>query len=331
MTNETPPDLYRTTTTRACDHGEEDRPELDTLYTSPGEEPTPVSTETPRRFHRLSGTRRQWWRPLLMLGLAAGAWVGLSTVALVVLTVIGSINPTVGRHMDRFASGTGSMGEPFSAVLMLGMLALAVPACRWAVARSGRRGGLDSVTGQIRWRLLLEALVPSLVMVGFYVGVGVAVNSPDGDGSSARWWAILVVLAVIPLQAAGEEYVFRGLLPQVLGHWLKHPLWGVVISVPLFTIGHEYDAPGLLGIACFAGATAWMVWRTGGLEVAIAWHAVNNMVVFALGLLGLTDPDQTVIPWSLAVLDIISMAVMIVFVELAWRHRWGRRFTAVHG
>ncbi|GAA1703291.1 CPBP family intramembrane glutamic endopeptidase [Propioniferax innocua] len=330
MTNETPTDPRRTAMAFERDNDEGGSSKLDTLYASSAE-PKPGSDEAPMRFHRLSGVRRQWWRPLLMLGLAAGAWIGLLTVALVTLTVIGSISSTVGRHMDRFASDTVSMGDPFSAVLMLGMLALAVPACRWAVARAGRRGGLDSVVGKIRWRLLVEALVPSFVAVGFYIGVGAFMDSPAGDGNSARWWAILVVLAVIPLQAAGEEYVFRGLLPQALGHWLKHPLWGVVISVPLFTIGHEYDGPGLLSIACFAGAAAWMVWRTGGLEVAIAWHAVNNMVVSALGLLGIADPDQTVIPWSAALLDILSMVFMVVIVETMWRHRWSRRFTAVRG
>ena len=101
----------------------------------------------------------------------------------------------------------------------------------------------------------------------------------------------LVVIAIVltPLQATAEEYVFRGYLMQTIGGWLKHPLWAILLPVPLFAIGHNYDIWGLLDVSVFAIAAGWLTWRTGGLEAAIVAHVINNTVLFILGAVGLSD------------------------------------------
>ncbi len=104
---------------------------------------------------------------------------------------------------------------------------------------------------------------------------------------------LLVILLVVPLQAAAEEYVFRGYLQQAIGRWLRHPLFAILLPVPLFVLGHLYDPLGQASVAVFAVAAGWLTWRTGGLEAAIAVHVVNNLLAFTLALAGLSDVNAS--------------------------------------
>jgi membrane protease YdiL (CAAX protease family) len=76
---------------------------------------------------------------------------------------------------------------------------------------------------------------------------------------------------------------------QTIGGWLRHPLFAILLPVPLFVLGHLYDVWGLLDVAVFGVFAAWLTVRTGGLEAAIVVHVVNNASLFALGAFGLID------------------------------------------
>ena len=86
-----------------------------------------------------------------------------------------------------------------------------------------------------------------------------------------------------PLQAAGEEYFFRGWIMQNVGAWFARPIVGLVasliVSAVAFSTAHLSPDPWVLGtIACLAVASGLAAWRTGGLEAGIAMHAVNNVL-----------------------------------------------------
>ena len=88
-----------------------------------------------------------------------------------------------------------------------------------------------------------------------------------------------------PLQAAGEEYFFRGWIMQNVGAWFARPIVGLVasliVSAVAFSTAHLSPDPWVLGtIACLAVASGLAAWRTGGLEAGIAMHAVNNVLTF---------------------------------------------------
>jgi hypothetical protein len=88
-----------------------------------------------------------------------------------------------------------------------------------------------------------------------------------------------------PLQAAGEEYFFRGWIMQNVGAWFARPMVGLVasliVSAVAFSAAHLSPDPWVLGtIACLAVASGIAAWRTGGLEAGIAMHAVNNILTF---------------------------------------------------
>lgn len=111
---------------------------------------------------------------------------------------------------------------------------------------------------------------------------------------------------MVPLQCAAEEVVFRGYLAQTIGRWLKHPAWAILLPVPLFVLGHAYDIWGQLSVGIMAVAMGIITWRTGGLEAAIALHAVNNMTVSLMAMVGLTDMNDT----SGAPTDLIAVTLI---------------------
>lgn len=78
---------------------------------------------------------------------------------------------------------------------------------------------------------------------------------------------------------------------------------------------HDDDnTPGQVNIAVFALALGILVWRTGGLEAAIALHVVNNVVILIGDTIGLTEPTTHAVSaaafWS-------SNVIVITFTVLA--------------
>ena len=120
-----------------------------------------------------------------------------------------------------------------------------------------------------------------------------------------------------PLQCAGEEYLFRGMPQQALGTWLKSPLWGIILPVPLFMLGHGYDWVGQIDIACFALCMGALVWRSGGLELAILVHAANNTMSFLLAPLTPNSLEQGAVnPAALL------FSLPLIFGITAWLWWW---------
>lgn len=158
-----------------------------------------------------------------------------------------------------------------------------------------RSGLLHSVTGRFRWRWFLRVtiwLAPFCILYG--VAGSFIFPQQGGPGPAPQWLALLIiVLLTTPLQAAGEEYLFRGFLGRVVGSWFGSAkvavVVGTVVSSVLFMIAHGAADPWLIGYyLVFGAALAVTTWQTGGLEASIAIHALNNVVMFVAGIL-LTD------------------------------------------
>ncbi|CAO0837216.1 CPBP family intramembrane metalloprotease OS=Streptomyces microflavus OX=1919 GN=G3I39_06970 PE=4 SV=1 [Streptomyces microflavus] len=109
---------------------------------------------------------------------------------------------------------------------------------------------------------------------------------PAGDGWPG-WTSFLVSLAVlgalVPFQAAAEEYVFRGWLVQVIGRAVRSPWPAVVLASLLFALAHGFgELSGFVLLLYSALWWGWLVIRTGGLEAVITLHAANNLLAFGL-------------------------------------------------
>ncbi|WP_336660247.1 CPBP family intramembrane glutamic endopeptidase [Leucobacter sp. USHLN153] len=258
-----------------------------------------VETE-PLEYHRLlRGTASyRWWKPLLLL-LVAGVYFGIFTVIVSVAFIpLLMANPD---YLGSIASGTGEVLDtqvPVSVLLSLVSIIIMIPAVILAMLTLGMRpiGRVWSVAGRLRWGLLGRLLGVALIAVVVMNVTGIALELAMDPGSAtetapalpddfdwvAAWTSLALVVLLVPAQATAEEVVFRGLFMQVLGSWLKNPWFAILIPSVGFALSHIYDAWGLLAVGLLGVVSAWLTWRTGGLEAAIAIHIVNNIIAFGL-------------------------------------------------
>lgn len=202
-------------------------------------------------------------------------------------------------------------------LILLSPLMALIPTCRLAV-RWGlgiHAGWLDSVWGRFRWRwcaqawlMCLIALLPFLAIDMLWLDAKPLQPEPDWP------WLLLLVLLLVPLQAAGEEYLFRGFLSQWLGQWFGSKQWAfwlpMLMSSLLFAWVHGAQDAALFSTRLGLGMLFfWLTWRSGGLEAAIALHAASNFLAFAQTLATgttLSSLFSTEASWTLAIGQLIA-------------------------
>ena len=140
---------------------------------------------------------------------------------------------------------------------------------------------LASVQPGMRWRYLLLCLPIAAVVLNVVLWIGQG-SVPEFSAPSGWWWWVLVIVVFSPLQAAGEEFFFRGYLLQGIGSLSRHRWVGFVASALVFALFHGVQNVWLfVDRFAFGLLAALLVVLTGGLEAAIAAHVANN--VFAFG------------------------------------------------
>ncbi|MEV8254120.1 type II CAAX endopeptidase family protein [Rhodoglobus sp. NPDC076762] len=290
----------------------------------------PFALDEPRSypFHRLgrASANHRWWRPLVVAVVAIGFYLGFLLSLFLPLVIVALVFPAVGAWLDESNDALDAidLSDPVTFGVVMLSIILMLPAIILANLLLGARpaGLLTSVAGRLRWRWfarcsgLAAAVCSGGMLVSF--GVGMLTGQPVmvADVNPNLALMLVLVLLLVPFQAAAEEYIFRGYLMQTIGTWLRHPAFAILLPVPLFIVGHDYELLGMIDVGIFAIAAGWLTWRTGGLEAAVALHIVNNVLIFALGAWGLLDvnaSDSTV--GGL----VVSLAITIVFVFVVVR------------
>lgn len=254
-------------------------------------------------YHRLAREHpdHAWWKLPVAGVTGVVVYFGVLMVLFVAAMAIAAI---AGR--DAFEgfmrwteeADTVSASDPALLAFELIGLAVLIPCVLLPVLMTGPRpaGYISSVAGRLRWRWLAWSALAAAVVYGVSIG-GLVLLSDDSVAPSIdgpRTIVLLVVvLLLVPLQAAGEEYVFRGYLMQLVGSWTRFAIVPIVVSTPLFALGHSYGLWGLVDVGVFGLTAAVLVIRTGGLEAAIAAHAANNIALFALEAVGSISTDDT--------------------------------------
>ena len=285
-----------------------------------------------------------WWRPVV--GVVAG--VLLMLVAQVVLLV--------GFVVVFLAMGTDDLGDRVEALsdtshvtpsLLANLnlsLAAAIPvALLLTFALHGLRPGwICSVAGRMRWKWLLLTFVLAAVALLATVVVGsfvpAAGDPADSSGGLNHWTDtirdfVIVIVLLTPLQAAGEEFAFRGYLTQAFGG-LFAPLgpWAargaaVLLPATLFALAHgAQDAPVFVDRLAFGVVSGILVIATGGLEAGIAMHVLNNFLAYGFAL-AFSDMTSALNPsgsswWTLPT----TLTQSLVYLALAI---WAARRTGV--
>ncbi|MGW0861118.1 CPBP family intramembrane glutamic endopeptidase [Streptomyces sp. NPDC002611] len=296
--------------------------------------PVPPPGPTGFPYHRMDRRtgRHRWWRPLVGTLLFCFAYLVVVLLLIAGTYVFGAMADT-----PELPDGGPDFGLVGNTALELTSIAIALPLVLLAVLWPGRRpaGTVSSVAGRVRWRwlgwCLLAAVLPVVVLTG------TAFFLPEGETGSAEsavwvgWGSFLTSLAVlavfVPLQAAAEEYVFRGWLTQAVGSLVRSPWIVVLPQAVLFAAAHGWGTRwGFIGLMVFGVVAGWLTIRTGGLEAAIALHVLNNLVAFGT-LAAIVDglaSDETAAdsPWPVALVDVATTLMYVALVLwLARRHQ----------
>jgi membrane protease YdiL (CAAX protease family) len=248
-------------------------------------------------YHQIQrGGRPGGWRPVL-------GTVGLVALMLVVVPILWQLPFALGyavagkpvvHSVQRLLDLTDP--TPMGLAYLNLVLASAIPVA-WLLTRTLhglRPRWLASVTPRIRWRWFFVCLGLSVValfatlFVGALVPQGAEGTEMSGHlndfTSTTRDFALVLVL-LTPLQAAGEEYAFRGYLTQAFGGLFRHPAPAVVGPALLFALAHgAQSAPVFVDRFAFGLVAGVLVILTGGLEAGIAMHVLNNWLAFGLAL-----------------------------------------------
>ena len=208
------------------------------------------------------------------------------------------------------------------------VLASAIPVT-WLIVRvvhGLRPRWLASVLPRIRWGWLLTCLGLSVgaliatVVVSAVVpagGDGAELSGHLNDFTTTTRDFLLVLVLLTPLQAAGEEYAFRGYLTQAFGGIFGRPWAAVVGPALLFALAHGgQSAPVFFDRFAFGAVAGLLVILTGGLEAGIAMHVLNNWLAFGLAL-AYGDMASTLNPtggswWSI----LVTLTQSLVFLAL---------------
>ncbi|MFI7640336.1 lysostaphin resistance A-like protein [Nonomuraea sp. NPDC049400] len=247
---------------------------------------------TPRgaRYDHLARTAAaKPWRAIVGTLIIAAGFVLLSAVmvwvGLVAATILGIPAPLdVG---DRLFS------DPvlWLVVLLLSLApVLLVVQGTAALVQRRRPGTLSSVAGRLRLPWLLSCLGVAVLAIVLGQGTQALVLTLSGEDADLFGWAgwsgflpaLIVIVLLVPFQAAAEEYVFRGWLVQAIGAHVRNPAWSIVLGSALFMSLHGYSWAGLIDVFGFGVVMGWLTVRTGGLEAGVALHVLNNLAAFGL-------------------------------------------------
>lgn len=255
---------------------------------------------------------------------------------------------------EKLSSGALDPTDPLILSLTLVSLVVLLPAIMLStkIAGLGPYGLLSSVRTRVRWGWLGWCLLPLLVLaVVMFLFQGAGYIATDGGlhwntaelGQSTvtlrtLTLTILLVVLLVPFQAAAEEYVFRGFLMQTIGSWIPLRAVGAVVAVAvstvLFAVLHVpngYNIWGILDVGSFGLVAAVIVLRTGGLEATVLQHALNNIMIFVLQAPGWSQVDLTGEgsqgSWQGFVVTLGTSLLYWALVELtAWWRKLDRRF-----
>jgi uncharacterized protein len=290
-------------------------------------------------YHHLAvHPRQRWWIPVLAT-LALIAIASILQVILFAIVTVGAMIADPPADHDQVPM----LPDDLETALGLASIAIVLPlvllAARFIQSRPA--GTVSSVLGRLRWGWLGLCLglaaVSTLLMIAGSTALMMLTDAPDASLAEGAWvgvgtfaMGLAWLLILVPLQAAAEEYVFRGWLLQAIGAFMRSPWPAIVVQAVLFAALHGWGTPwGFIDLIIFGTVLGWLTVRTGGLEAAIALHVSTNLI--SIGLMaagGALSLDETAadMPWQGLVVDVATvLGYAAVVMWLARRRRLAER------
>lgn len=246
--------------------------------TKPKPEPLPIEPREYQEFYRAPAFR--WWKPLAAISLFAAVWLLVSMPPVSIAMMWESARTGRPMTVDLLETPLGFAANNLTLVLAIPVALLT----HWLIYRQRPRW-LSSITGGFRWGLFGRFMAITAVIM--LIGYGVQTFLSGGLGTLA-WgkdslFLLLTIVITTPFQAAGEEYMMRGLVFRSVASWFNRRwlglIIGIIVNAVIFMLLHGAGDPWLISYYLLVAVLfSILAWRTGGLEAAIAMHVVNNVL-----------------------------------------------------
>lgn len=214
-------------------------------------------------------------------------------IILMVFNYLATLNSPVSVE-DMMAKMIEQWGSNVVLIFLLAPLALGlVVVLGWTkLVHPQSIRSLTTSRPKVDWsRIFFSFGIWTLVTVGL-TGIDIY-TSPEDYVLNFRWdafWKLaLIAILLIPLQTSFEEYLFRGHMMQGLGIIFRNRWIPLVVTSVIFGLMHlgnpevEKLGPGIMvfyiGTGFFLGIVTLM---DEGLELALGFHAANNLVTALL-------------------------------------------------
>ena len=288
----------------------------------------PAADRTSTYDHALNGTGG-WWRGAVAIVAFVACYLLLSVVLSgVAIAVDVAIDA---QRLDDVVEGAVALTPAVMLANNLSLAALIPLALVLQRLLFGvRQRTLFSVVGRFRWRWmgrLALIIVPVWVV---YVTASFLLDPLQPvvvDGTTLGLLAVVVLTT--PLQSAGEEFGFRGLVQRSAGSWFRSPgvafVVSTILSAAIFTAAHVAADPWLIAYYFVFGVSASLAARaTGGLEAPVLVHVTNNVLLLVpVVLMGQMEQSFDRSVGTGGPFMLLPMAVCLLAAGIsAW---WGRR------
>jgi membrane protease YdiL (CAAX protease family) len=271
-----------------------------------------------------------WWKPLVLVVVLPLALVFLQVLALLLVGVVEGGDDPLSPEFTPLKSLAVNLAIG-AAGLVAVLLLVRMTRVPWRTLLSPRRA-FDG-------RRLAHYSIGAALLVGAGLGT-VAVVAPGstpwtGFAITGTTVALLAVtLLTTPVQAVGEELMYRGVVLPAAASWVRpvRPALavGLVVSAVGFAAVHGSTDPWLVGyyvvVAVGTGLTAVI---SGGTEAPIAFHVVNNVLVGIVNNLmsggGTSTIDRATDTGDASLLILVAVNVGMVALVATYERRLRQR------
>ena len=234
--------------------------------------------------------RSRWWKGAISVVVVVAAMLTFSLVFSIVAVLVDMLLGT--QSLDALAEGRISMTPAVLAATNLSLVAgagAALIAHRWI--NGVKIGYFHAVAPGLRWRWLLISFAiaaPFYLLFAASSFLDPTYQSLTFSGTTLAF--LCVIILTTPLQAAAEEYMFRGVVQRSVGGWFRSNRWGFIVgtavSATVFSAAHfAADVWLIVYYLLFGVLLSILTQRTGGLESAIAIHTANNVFLLIVASL----------------------------------------------
>lgn len=274
------------------------------------------------------------------IGLWKYLFIPLGFIGFMVLNYISTINSPVSVE-DSLASLIDQLGPNIVLIILLAPLVVGLfVVLGWTkLIHSQTITSLTTSRKKIDWKRIFFAfalwggLTAIMVLIDIYF-------SPDDYvlNFNLGKFIILAIIAIllVPLQTSFEEYLFRGYIMQGLGIAVKNRWIPLLVTSFLFGIMHianpEVEKLGYgimvyyIGTGLFLGILTLM---DEGLELALGYHAANNLITALLVTADWTafqtdsifkDVSEPVLGWDILIPVFVVFPLLLFF--FAKKYKW---------